>query len=73
MKYFSFEGGFWGIESDDNQYLPLNMPEQLKTKDAQVTCTINIDEEATTMVSWGQPCHIFSFSTLTPRQKDQDK
>ena len=59
----NFEGGFWGIESDENYYI-IDFPEQLKQAGAKVTCVINIDEDIMSFVSWGTPCILVSFSTL---------
>lgn len=58
--------GFWGIEdSNGNQWLPVNMPEQLKTDGARVTCSI-IKIEGESMFMWGEPVKIISFNTITP-------
>ncbi len=56
------EGGFWGIVTDNEDYLPLEFPEQLKTVDMEVTCSIEVADEMT-MHNWGVPCYIVSFST----------
>ncbi len=63
VVFKNFEGGFWGIEADDN-YLPIVFPEQLKLDGAQLSCTVQIDDDAMSAISWGQPCTIISFSTL---------
>lgn len=65
VKHLEFEGGFWGIIGDDNYY-PLNFPEQLKTDGAQIECTIEIMDDVMTSVSWGLPCRIHSFKTINP-------
>jgi len=64
VQKFDFEGGFWGIVADDDYY-PINFPEQLKFNNAKVQCTIVILEDVMTIVSWGLPCRIVSFSTYT--------
>jgi hypothetical protein len=63
VVYKDLEGGFWGIISDQD-YLPINFPEQLKSNGSTVDCYILIDEDIMTMYSWGTPCHIVSFSTI---------
>ncbi|MDA8692942.1 hypothetical protein N9L92_02690 [Saprospiraceae bacterium] len=63
IVYKNFEGGFWGIESDENYYI-IDLPEQLKHSDENITCVINIDEDIMSMINWGIPCVIVSFSTL---------
>jgi len=65
VKYFDFEGGFWGIIADDD-YLPLNFPEQIKYDNVKVECTIVVMDDVMTAQSWGLPCKIISFSTITP-------
>lgn len=57
------EGGFWGIEADDN-YLPIDFPEQLKYDGATVSCIIQQDLDLMSFINWGEPCHIISFSTI---------
>ncbi len=62
--YVELESGFWGIVTENNDYLPINMPEQLKTNGTLVECTIRILEDVMTMHNWGQPCDIVSFKTI---------
>jgi len=63
VVYKDFEGGFWGIISDQ-EYLPINFPEQLKSIGSPIDCHIFIDDDIMTMYSWGTPCQIVSFSTI---------
>ena len=65
IKYVDLEGGFWGIETDQEKYFPLNLPEQLKEIDAKVSCNIEV-LDVMSLQSWGTPCKIFSFTTLEP-------
>ena len=66
VVYLSFEGGAFGIvDSSGRQYLPLNMPEQLKKDGADVSCTAR-KADAETMIMWGEPIYIESFETLNP-------
>jgi len=60
----NFEGGFWGIVTEEEDYLPIDMPEQLKVNDANITCVIQVDEDLFSKYGWGIPCHIISFSTI---------
>ncbi|HHM21355.1 MAG TPA: hypothetical protein ENJ20_04960 [Bacteroidetes bacterium] len=55
--------GTWGIiDTQGNQWLPVNMPEQLKTEGKKVTVTIKeVDEMSVFM--WGTPVRILSFQT----------
>lgn len=66
VSYQSFEGGFWGIESENGQqYRPINMPEQLKSSGAQVEI-VAIEADVMSFIMWGTPVRIISFSTLMP-------
>jgi len=63
VVYKDLEGGFWGIEADDN-YLPIDFPEQLKYRGADVTCIVDADIDVMSFISWGIPCSVISFSTI---------
>lgn len=66
VTYLSFEGGAYGIIDDSGkEYLPVNMPEQLKKDGARIVCDIT-PTDAETMIMWGQPVMINSFETLAP-------
>lgn len=65
IVFIDLEGGFWGIETTDNKYQPLNMPEQLKYPGKEVNCTIKL-EDVMTFQNWGQPCSIIVFKTIYP-------
>lgn len=67
VVYQNLEGGFWGIiDSSGNQYLPVNMPEQLKYEDINVSVVIRPVEDGAGAAMWGRPVYIDSFSTVTP-------
>jgi len=60
-----FEDGAYGIEDQHGkQYLPVNMPNQLKKEGAIVSCTIQ-QADVETMIMWGQPVYITAFETLS--------
>ena len=62
--YQNLGTGFWGIIGDDgSEYLPINMPAQLKMKKAKVTVTAQ-EAEVMTMFMWGTPIKITSFTTV---------
>lgn len=64
VTYLAFEGGAYGIIADNGkQYLPLNMPNQLKRDGAEASCVIE-PADAETMIMWGEPVTIISFETL---------
>jgi len=66
VVYQNLNGGFYGIVSDDGaEYLPINMPEQLKHPGQRVSVKVkkvNVD----TMFMWGTAVKILSFHTITP-------
>ncbi len=57
--------GFWGIEGEDgNNWLPINMPEQLKMKGETVSVTVKKLEGGVSVAMWGTPVKITSFTTI---------
>ena len=65
VVHLPFEGGAYGIvDASGRQFLPLNMPEQLKKDGAEVKCTVR-SSDAETMIMWGEPVVIESFETLS--------
>ena len=65
VKYLEIEMGFWGIETDNEKYFPINLPEQLKTNKAEIICSLEILEYVMTSHNWGRPCKVISFMTLS--------
>ena len=62
--YQNLGTGFWGIIGDDgNEYLPINMPQQLKMEKAKITVTAH-EVEVMTLFMWGTPIKITSFTTV---------
>jgi hypothetical protein len=60
-----FEGGAYGIEDDHGkQYLPINMPNQLKKDGARVKCSVRKTDDVS-IIMWGDPVFIDSFETLS--------
>lgn len=60
--FMDLEGGFWGISTDSEDYLPINFPEQLKQAGMDISCGIE-ELDIMTSQNWGVPCRIISFST----------
>jgi hypothetical protein len=59
--------GFWGIiESNGKEWLPINMPEQLKYENCTVECKAEV-YDGDTIHMWGTPVKIVSFKTLKPK------
>lgn len=66
VVYQNLEGGFWGLKDErGNNYLPVNMPEQLKYQGKKVKLVIREADVAGTAM-WGRPVRIVSFSTMKP-------
>ena len=56
--------GFWGIVGDDGrEWLPVNMPNQLKVKGAVVEISA-VESDMESIAMWGTPIEIISFHTL---------
>jgi hypothetical protein len=64
VSYHNLGTGFWGItDTKGNDWLPVNMPEQLKVEGAKVRCTMRrLDDYASTAM-WGVPVKVISFQT----------
>ncbi len=62
-EYIELEGGFWGLISIDGEhFLPMNMPEQLKTRGVKFQLTLEpLDLMGIAM--WGNPVKIITFTT----------
>ncbi|WP_346866174.1 DUF333 domain-containing protein [Methanocalculus sp. MSAO_Arc2] len=59
VQYIDLEGGFYGIVADDGkEYLPLNLPEELKVDGTEVTFRGVIKEDVVTIYMWGTPLQI---------------
>lgn len=64
VVYQELATGFWGIiDSEGNEWRPVNMPEQLKKKGKAVTVSIREVEEGASIFMWGTPVRILSFNT----------
>lgn len=63
MKFVDLEGGFWGmIDKHGNQFMPVNLPEQLKYEGRSFMITIE-PLDVMGMMMWGEPVKIISFTT----------
>lgn len=58
-----FEDGVYGIEDKEgNQYLPINLPNQLKVEGKQIKCLIQ-PADVVSYIMWGEPVELISFET----------
>ena len=55
-------GTFGIIDKKGNEWLPINMPEQLKREGKKVTVTIE-EADVMSIFMWGTPVRILSFHT----------
>lgn len=60
LKYYDFEGGFWGIDDDNgNQWLPINLSEEwFSKKEVDVLVSFRVDKNLISLVQWGTPIEI---------------
>lgn len=57
------EGGFWGIVDDKgNEWLPVNLPEQLKANGKKARLIIRESKEGS-MFMWGRTVKVLAFET----------
>lgn len=64
VVYVKLEAGFWGIiDKEGNQWLPMEMPDQLKIEGKEVTLTIEEEEDSISFNMWGTPVNIITFHT----------
>jgi hypothetical protein len=62
--YYNLGTGFWGItDTKGNDWLPVNMPEQLKLDGAKVKCTVRRLDDYASIAMWGVPVKVISFQT----------
>ncbi len=65
VVFIDLELGFWGlVERDGSKYQPLHFPEQLKHKNATVEVTIQILQDAASLMMWGRAVRIVGFETI---------
>ncbi|KYH42450.1 MAG: hypothetical protein AYL33_002640, partial [Candidatus Bathyarchaeota archaeon B63] len=58
IKFFPFEGGFYGIITEKGNYLPLNLPEEFKKDGLKVWFKARVREDIVTIYGWGKPIEI---------------
>ncbi len=64
VRHVDLGTGFWGIESfDGDKYMPVNMPEQLKTEGRHVEVNAEAVDEMAGLHQWGRIVKITSFET----------
>ena len=61
IVYQNIEFGFWGIiGSDGNEYLPINLPDRLKSEGKEIFIEFQEAKNAMSVLMWGTPIEIVS-------------
>lgn len=64
IVFEDIEGGFWGIvDENNNRYIPVNLPEQLKWNGKKSTMTIRYRDDISGIHMWGRYVEITAFQT----------
>ena len=62
VVYMPLEGGFWGVvDVDGNEWLPLEMADELKKDCLRVILEVRKAKDVFSMFNWGTPVKILSF------------
>jgi inhibitor of cysteine peptidase len=65
IQYNDFEGGFYGIVSDNNEYYdPINLPKEFEEDGIRVEYSIKILENQTSIHMWGEVVEIIEIQKL---------
>ncbi|KAF1076636.1 hypothetical protein [Methanogenium sp. MK-MG] len=64
VVYNDFEGGFYGIVTDDGtRYLPLNLPDEFAQDNLSVTFAGTVQKDVVTIQQWGTPLELSEISS----------
>jgi len=58
VTYIDLEGGFYGLVTDDGNYLPLNLNESWQVDGTNVTFVARVLENTVTIQQWGTPVEV---------------
>jgi hypothetical protein len=65
VRYLSFEGGFWGIVSDDGMHYDVgSLPQEFQIDGLRVRFSLNIKHDAISFHMWGQIAQLVSIERL---------
>ncbi len=65
IKYFDFEGGFYGIIADDKRkYLPENLPKELEKDGLRATFDAIEINTGFSIQMWGSPIKITNYDII---------
>ncbi|MFX1478357.1 MAG: hypothetical protein ACFFCI_09510 [Promethearchaeota archaeon] len=66
IEFLSFEGGFFGIISDDGKYYdPINLPDDYKTDGLRVVFLVKVLKNQVSYHMWGRIVDLIFIRTLT--------
>lgn len=61
IVYMPIEGGFWGVIDDKgNEWLPMDMPDELKKDGLMVILEVRKIKDAFSIYNWGMPVEILA-------------
>ncbi len=63
VTYVDLEGGFYGLVTDDGNYLPLNLNETWQVDGMNVTFVAGVQENTMTIQQWGVPVEVIAIDT----------
>jgi hypothetical protein len=67
IKFLHFEGGFYGIVSDDGKhYDPMSLDQEFQTDGLQVKFEVDLLSGMSTIHMWGTPVSIIQIEKLNP-------
>jgi hypothetical protein len=65
VRYLSFEGGFWGIESDDGAHYDVgSVPREFQVDGLRVRFSVNLAHDTLSYHMWGQVAELVSIEKL---------
>jgi len=65
VKYMEFEGGFWGLITENGQkFLPMNLAKEFRQLDAVVKFKGQVKGDIMTIQQWGTPFQITEMTLL---------
>ena len=65
IKFVNLGPGFYGIICDNGEeWLPINLPEQLKYEGRQVEVLATELDDSASLFMWGKPVKIVGFKTI---------
>ncbi len=64
VSYIELETGFWGIKSDNENWNPINFPDDLKKEGLEVKIKIKLLPNTMTTTMWGKNVKILNYEKI---------